>query len=160
MIIRNATTTDKEQLVQLMHEFDDYYYDEHIFTEEYLPFWKYKNKQKIFEETATEWLSDPSYLVFVSEENNELTGYIVGHVKERSPRVLDKEGHIDDWFVSKNWRHKGIGRQLYKKLLEEFKKHNCNRLGLLTNIRNKPTIDFYHKLGFIDESLTLVKELE
>ena len=160
MIIRNATATDKEQLVQLMHEFNDYYYDEHIFTEEFLPFWEYKNAQKIFEETATEWLSNSAYFVFVSEENNEIIGYIVGHVKERAPRVLDKEGYIDDWFISKNWRHKGVGRQLYKSLLDEFKKRDCNRLGLLTNIHNKATIDFYHKLGFIDESLTLVKDLE
>lgn len=160
MTIRLATTQDKEQIIHLMDEFNNYYYDEKIFSEAFLPFWEYKNKLKTFSETAEEWLTKPEYFIFIAEEDKEVVGYIVGQVKERKPRVLDKEGYIHDWFVSKNWRQKGIGKQLYKTLLEEFKKMQCNRLGLLTNIGNKNTIDFYHTLGFIDESLTMVKKLD
>jgi ribosomal protein S18 acetylase RimI-like enzyme len=94
------------------------------------------------------------------EEEGEIIGYIVGQIRDRNPRVMDKEGYINDWFVKKKWRSKGVGMTLYNTLLKEFKSQACNRLGLYTNIRNKKTIDFYHKLGFIDESLTMVKKIK
>jgi GNAT superfamily N-acetyltransferase len=158
MEIRRATIQDKNKIVTLMDEFNNYYYDNNIFSEEFLPFWEYKDKQAIFDETAQEWLTKSEYMLFVAEENGEIIGYICGQVKERKPRVLDKEGYINDWFVKEGKRKKGVGMKLYKTLIEQFKEQKCNRLGLLTNTRNKETIDFYHKLGFIDESLTMVKQ--
>src|SRR6185312_14941544 len=109
MIIRKANIQDKEQIISLMDGFNNYYYDEKIFSEDFLPFWEYKDKQKIFKETAQEWLTDSSFFVFLAEEKNVLIGYIVGYVKKREPRVLDKEGYINDWFVSKGYRNKGVG---------------------------------------------------
>lgn len=159
MIVRKATQKDKKQFIKLMDMFNDYYHDENIFSEEFKPFWEYKDKEKTFPETAEEWLSNKTYFVFVAEENHLLVGYIVGHVKERKPRVLDREGYIDDWFVDTPWRSKGIGSLLYDHLIKKFKEQNCNRLGLLTNIHNTKTINFYHALGFIDESLSMVKKL-
>lgn len=160
MIIRRAKIKDKERIIKLMDEFNSYYYNEKIFSEDFLPFWEYKDKFKTFNEAAEEWLNKSQYMMFVAEENNEIVGYICGQVKNRIVRTLDKEGYINDWFVSRDWRHKGIGMQLYTTLIEEFKKQGCNRLGLLTNVRNQQAIYFYHKLGFIDECLTLVKKLD
>lgn len=160
MKIRKASIEDKNEIIKLLDEFNEYYFEEKIFSEEFIPFWEYKDKDSIFEETAQEWLTKPEYFFFVAEEEGEIIGYIVGEVRERKPRVLDKEGYINDWFVKKEWRSKGVGRSLYSSLIEEFKNQACNRLGLYTNIRNKKTIDFYHKLGFIDESVTMVKELK
>lgn len=160
MKIREASIEDKDEIVRLLDEFNEYYFVEKIFSEEFIPFWEYKNKQKIFNETAQEWLTKPEYFFFLAEEEGKIIGYIVGEIKEREPRVLDKEGYINDWFVKKKWRSKGVGTSLYNALLEEFKDQACNRLGLYTNTRNKKTIDFYHKLGFIDESLTMVKKMK
>lgn len=159
MIIRKATIQDKEQIVKLMNEFNDYYYDEGIFSREFKPLWEYKDKFATFEEAAEEWLSQPQFIMFVAEENDQLIGYICGQIKDRKPRVLDKEGYINDWFVSKNWRGRGVGKQLYQPLLDEFRAAKCNRLGLLTNIHNKNTIAFYHTLGFIDDSINMVKKI-
>jgi len=160
MNIRKAKHEDKKQLIKLMDEFNDYYYENNIFSPEFKPFWEYKDKIAIFTETVEEWLTDKKHYMFVSEERKHLLGYICGHVQNRAPRVLDKEGYIDDWFVRKNWRSKGLGRALFDALVKEFKKEHCNRLGLLTKVGNKHAIDFYHKLGFIDESLTMVRKLE
>jgi ribosomal protein S18 acetylase RimI-like enzyme len=160
MIIRPAVLADKDSIVLLMDEFNTYYYQEHILSEEFQSFWEYKDKKKTFEKAAEMWLSDPKYIFFVAEENGKIVGYICGFAKERDPRVLDREGYIDDWFVSGDVRGNGVGRQLYEALLEKFKEKGCNRLGLLTNIGNKKAIDFYHRLGFIDESLTMVKKLD
>lgn len=160
MKIRKASIEDKDELVKLLDEFNEYYFEEKIFSEEFIPFWEYKDKQAIFNETVQEWLTNPEYFFFVAEEERKIIGYIVGQIKDRDPRVMDKEGYINDWFVKKKWRSKGVGMSLYNMLLKEFQDQACNRLGLYTNIRNKKTIDFYHKLGFIDESLTLVKKIK
>ena len=160
MKIRKATSEDKEQIIRLMEEFNRYYYEENIFPDDFKPLWEYKNKNKTFDEAAQEWLSDQEFIMFAAEENGQLIGYICGQVKDRKVRIVDKEGYIHDWFVSRDWRHKGVGMQLYQKLLEEFKKNGCNRLGLLTNIHNKNTVDFYHKLGFIDDSINMVMQIE
>lgn len=158
MNIRRATHEDKDFLVQLLNEFNNYYYEEKVFSVEFLPFWEYKDKQAIFTETVEQWLK-PEYLFFVAEADDKLVGYICGEVRERKPRVLDREGYINDWFVKKEWRNQGVGMSLYQILVDEFKKQGCNRLGLYTNVRNQKTIELYHKLGFIDESLTLVKKV-
>ena len=159
MKIRKATQSDQKSLVDLLIEFNNYYYEENIFSEEYLPFWEYKEKLKIFAETADEWLTDRDFLLFVAEENLQLVGYICGQVKNRQPRVLDKEGYIHDWFVNKEWRNKSVGMKLYQELLTKFKEAGCNRIGLRTNAGNKKTIEFYRHLGFIDEALTMVKKI-
>lgn len=160
MIIRKVTIEDTEQIVRLMDEFNTYYYENKIFPEEFKPLWEYKDKNKTFQEAAEEWLAGSEFIMFAAEENGQLIGYICGQVKDRKVRVIDKEGYINDWFVSKDWRHKGVGMQLYTNLLGEFKKQGCNRLGLLTNVHNKETIDFYHKLGFIDDSINMVQKIK
>lgn len=159
MTIRKATIQDKEALMHILNEFNDYYYDEHIFSKEYLPFWEYKDKQAIFTETVEKWFTEPGYIIFIAEENGEIVGHICGQVRERKPRILDKEGYVHDFFVQKEWRGKGIGTRLFNALLDVFKEQHCNRLGILTNVGNKKTIDFYHNLGFIDEALTMVGKI-
>ncbi|HEX7042908.1 MAG TPA: GNAT family N-acetyltransferase [Patescibacteria group bacterium] len=160
MDIRRATIEDKEEIVRLMDEFNNYYYEENIFSEDFIPFWEYKDKMATFEEAADEWLSHSKFIMYAAFENGKMVGYICGEVKDRKVRVMDKEGYINDWFVSKNFRNKGVGMALYKRLVEDFKNAGCNRLGLLSNVNNKNTIAFYHKLGFIDDSVNMVKKID
>ena len=160
MIIRKATIEDKEQIVSLVTEFDDYFAKSHLFSAEILPFTVYKNKNSLFESVVTEWLSDPKYFVFVAEDGGKVLGHIVGEIVEKKDRVLDKEGCIDEWFVAESARHKGVGRQLYNLLIEVFREQNCNHIGLKVYSANVDTIDMYHKMGFLDLEMTMVKPLK
>lgn len=159
MTIRKATLQDKEQIIRLVTEFDEYFAKEQLFSPEILPFTQYKDKGSLFPLVVEEWLSNSKYFVFVAEENGELVGHIVGSIQGKKDRILDKEGSIDEWFVNKNYRHHGVGGQLYDVLLEVFKQNNCTHIGLKVYSANKETIEMYEKMGLVDLERTMVKKL-
>lgn len=160
MIIRRATKEDKEQILTLIYEFDEYFAKNKLFSDEILPFTQYKDKEKLFESVVGAWLSNPENFVFVADDNGKIVGHIVGSIQMKNDRILDKEGLIDEWFVTESARGTGIGKQLYDALLEVFKEKNCNHVGLKVYSANKNTINLYHKMGFLDLELTMVKKVE
>ncbi len=158
MLIRKATINDGQQLIEKLAEFDEYLTP--LFSPEINPFVQYKDKNKTFEEVVTEWLNNPEYILFVAEDNGSLLGHICGTVKKKKYSVKDREGSVEEWFVSEEYRHQGIGKQLYQALLLEFKKAKCTHLKLRVFTDNKKTIGMYHKMGFMDLEFTLIKKLE
>ena len=160
MTIRPATKEDKKQILKLIHEFDEYFAHEHLFLGEILPFTEYKNKNELLESVVDNWLQNEENFIFVADENASLVGYIIGSIQAKKERILDKEGSIDEWFVTESERSTGIGRLLYNALLRVFKENNCNHIGLKVYSTNKNTIDMYHKMGFMDLELTMVKKID
>src|SRR5260221_11979630 len=110
MIIRKAIESDKQELVKKLAEFDSYLTP--LFPKELVPFIKYKDRNATFEEVVDEWLSNHEYILFVAEDNGNLVGHICGTVKTKKFHVNDREGSIEEWFVSEDYRHKGVGKQL------------------------------------------------
>lgn len=159
MIIRRATREDKEQILRLIYEFDEYFAKDKLFSDEILPFTQYKDRETLFENVVNTWLSNSENFIFVAEDNGKLVGHIVGSIQMKNDRILDKEGSIDEWFVTESARGGGVGKQLYDALLEIFKEKNCNHVGLKVYSANKNTIGLYHKIGFLDLELTMVKKI-
>lgn len=124
------------------------------------PFDKRRDIEEHFEKTALEYLGNAKYICFGAEdENGKLVGYITGEIKPRGGRELDTEGFIDDWFVKKDVRNKGMGKLLFNALTEEFKKRKCTHLALDTYCHNQSALNIYHKWGFTDRAVTLMKEI-
>ena len=72
----------------------------------------------------------------MAEENNILLGYICGLIIQKPPhKKLNKEGYIQDWFVSIPYRGKEIGMQLFNKILNQFKNEGSTHIGLDTFCR-------------------------
>ncbi|MDY0024151.1 MAG: GNAT family N-acetyltransferase [Candidatus Izemoplasmatales bacterium] len=51
--------------------------------------------------------------------------------------------YLEDLFVYKEFRGKGIGNKLFEYLLKEAKLNNCGRMEWVCLDWNKPAIDFY-----------------
>ncbi len=51
--------------------------------------------------------------------------------------------YLEDLFVYKEYRGKGIGNALFNYLLSEAKKNNCGRMEWVCLNWNQPAIDFY-----------------
>lgn len=51
--------------------------------------------------------------------------------------------YLEDLFVYKQYRGKGIGNALFNYLLSEAKKNNCGRMEWVCLNWNQPAIDFY-----------------
>lgn len=99
-------------------------------------------------------------MLIVAEEEGNLLGHICGTVKVKEFQIRNKKGSIEEWFVSSEHRHKGVGKQLYDSLLKEFEKANCTHVSLKVFSDNKDAIQLYHRMGFLNLELTLVKDLK
>ena len=155
MIIRKATINDRNQLYRLLTSFDEYC--KRVNPPNLLAITEYKNKTATFKSVINEWTSNSEYILFVAEQNDELIGHICGKINENPFRKKDREGFIEEWFVMENYRSKGIGKKLYNNLVSEFNKARCTHLALRVFSANQDTINLYHKMGFLDLEIKMIK---
>lgn len=158
-MIRRLQKTDREQLIKLFFEFNRYNKDK-LLSSELKPFHEYKNTKAVFERDADEYINKEEFIVFVAKVDGKLVGYSAAKLSDKPDRVLDKEAYIEDWFVRKDYRGQGVGKELFKTLVDEVKKRGCTHIKLDAFVNNKKAIDIYHKSGFIDETLVMYKKIE
>lgn len=158
MQIRKATQNDTRELIKLFIKFNNYArrYSSALL----IKIRAYKDIKRAAEEQIKEYLSKPDNIAFVADDNGILKGYITGEIKEKKHRVFNKEGYIANWFVEEDFQNKGIGRQLFKKLLEEFRKANCTHVQLDTRVENKRATATYEKMGFTKTLIVFFKSLK
>jgi ribosomal protein S18 acetylase RimI-like enzyme len=60
---------------------------------------------------------------------------------------IGKSLYMDDLYVKPDFRGKGIGTSLIKKVIEYAKLTNCHKLRWQVSKWNTPAIDFYKSLG-------------
>lgn len=154
--IRALEIADKEQMLGLMHEFWMKYNREGILTEELKKFEELKDAQDTMLKELNKYFK---WLSFVAEEEDKLVGFIVGDTDPKEHKVLGKQGYIEEFFVTESRRGEGIGSKLFETLLTEFKKQDCKQLGIDAYVVNKDSINYYKKLGFIERSIVLVREI-
>jgi len=97
------------------------------------------------------------YLVAVNEMD-EVVGFISCHGQE----LLHHEAQvfeIQEMYVARNYRDKGIGKALYAALLEKLAKADCESLEVSTQIKRTDAKRFYLKLGFTQSHAKFVKEM-
>lgn len=160
IIIRKLQKKDHPQLLNLVRELRKTGERQHI-SKKLLPLIRYKNPQKQVISDVNRYVNfKPSIATFfVAEENGNLVGYILGNINKRSGRVFDKIGFIEDWFVKEEHRRKKVGEKLWKELIAWFRRKKCNGLELQAFTNNQNAIEIYHKFGFINKTLTLMKKL-
>ena len=133
MTIRLATAQDKNKVLKLFDEFS------HMFHAKETPS---KVGGKIFDEIITR--SDTK--IFVAEENDELQGlvtfYIIPNIRHGWHR-----GHIEDFFVTKTVRNKGIGTQLLSFIKDYCRKNNIKVIKLDSGNELVNAHMFYEKNG-------------
>lgn len=76
---------------------------------------------------------------YVAKDDDKLMGIIVGH-------SYYKEVHITDLIVMEEYRSKGVGSELVRKVEEEVKNLGFENINLTTYAFQAP--EFYMKMGF------------
>jgi GNAT superfamily N-acetyltransferase len=91
--------------------------------------------------------SEQDYILgFVATTNtNEVVGYVTFFYAYYT--WVGKSLYMDDLYVKKSCRGNGIGTQLIKKIIDQARVTNCNRLRWQVSNWNKPAIKFYKSLG-------------
>jgi ribosomal protein S18 acetylase RimI-like enzyme len=83
------------------------------------------------------------------------TGTAVGYVQCRyrySAWMLALEAELEDVFVIREARRRGVGQRLVAFAIARATAKGCRALGLSTNERNTAAVRLYQRFGFIAES--------
>jgi len=99
------------------------------------------------EELLEDWIFDKkkAEVIFAVEGEKEVGFAVFFH---NFSTFLGRSGiYLEDLFVFPDYRGKGYGKALLKKLAEIATKRGCGRLEWLCLDWNKPSIDFYLSLG-------------
>jgi len=97
------------------------------------------------------------WVAFVGEE---MIAYLSGGItKAESYRKLPRMAELENTFVEKEYRSKGIGKKLYKEFVAWCKRHDVKKLRVVASAQNKQAIRFYRKSGFKNYDLILEQEV-
>jgi len=108
---------------------------------------KMSNQVVATEELLKEWIFEKrkAEVLFVCDENREVGFALFFH---NFSTFLGRAGiYLEDLFVLPEYRGKGYGKGLLKKLAQITVERNCGRLEWACLDWNKPSIDFYRSLG-------------
>lgn len=101
------------------------------------------------EEAIIKQIAEENYTYFYIEQDNNIAGYI-GLSKKEDYLFLSK------LYIKKDFRHQGIGTQVFEFIKDFALKNNYKRIILTVNKYNSNTINAYNKWGFkeIDSVVT------
>jgi len=132
---RYAEPADVSLILQFIRDLAEYekMLDDVIATEELLKEW-------IFEKEKAE-------VIFVMEDDVEVGFALFFH---NFSTFLGRAGiYLEDLYVKPEYRHKGYGKALLKKLAQTAVERGCGRLEWSCLDWNKSSIDFYLSMGAV-----------
>ena len=160
MEIRKYQESDRTALVKLLEELMDY-----IASIDDL---KRIRRMPMFGESYTrrtlQKVAENNGIIYVAELEGELVGAVIGTMPEqteedRLEHVPSKFGEVLELVVKAEYRDRGVGTVLMKKLEEYFKENDCNIAGVGVLVPNRKAYRLYRKLGYKDRSIYMTKDL-
>jgi len=161
-MIRKIQKSDYVEMIKLIREFMVGYNAKRVFKGVQADYMKYKDIEALVSKGAKTYCynKSPKKAAFVFEENDKLLAYISGEVKTDNRKIVSPVGYIEDWFVSKKYRGKKIGTQLYDQMIKFFKEHDVRIIILGVFNQNETSYKLYEKMGFKPLDTTLLKRLK
>jgi len=95
-----------------------------------------------------EIIQNQNFLLLVVLDNKELIGFINCSVHKKGFDPNRKHAFVNDIFIKKPYRKKGIASNLMKKAITWAKKRGAKEIKLGSNIKNKEALALWPKLGF------------
>lgn len=132
-VIRNANIDDIDKIIYFIKELAVYE--------------KMQDEVVTNKDLVKKWIFDLKIaeVLFVMEQNKEVGFALFFH---NYSTFVGKAGiYLEDLYVLPNYRHKGYGKALIKKLASICIERECGRFEWCCLNWNKPSIDFYLSLG-------------
>lgn len=101
--------------------------------------------------------------IFVAENNNNIIGFVSLGIDDKNDELIVNKiptVYISDIVVLKEYRGKGIGKELMKKAEDFTKEKGLKYLKLIAFAENSNAIGLYKSLGFEDYETTMIKEIK
>lgn len=152
MKVRKATMDDFEELMKLkiLSKKEELKYSETL---------KPLNKtKKYYSKYLKADFNSDHRIIFVAIENEKIIGMIGGKFYKTIPILKHpKKGYISNLYIAKAHRKKGIAKKLISRMLKWFKQNGVPHISLEIHVDNMAAQNLYHKLGFKDYTIKLVK---
>ncbi|WP_300669129.1 GNAT family N-acetyltransferase [Soonwooa sp.] len=103
--------------------------------------------KETFREILIENIKNPNYLYLTAELKGEKVGFISFHVQNLLHHC-GLVGEIQEFYIDKNCRGKGVGRQLIDKIKEYSHQNNLKSIEVTTNKKRIENVAIYENLGF------------
>lgn len=105
-----------------------------------------------------ELYKDPNAYFYLARQKNTIVGFVNFSIRKT---ILHPSASalIDELIVLKNYRGKGIGESLVKKVVRHCQDLGCCELEVSTFKSNTSARKFYRKCGFKEEALLLEMDL-
>jgi ribosomal-protein-alanine N-acetyltransferase len=97
------------------------------------------------ERTLRESLAFYPETFFVAKDNGEIAGFVAGGVEDTGEEVY---GHVMNLAVAPEYRRRGIGQQLIRRLEQEYTVLGASGVQLEVRIGNTGAQEFYRRLGY------------
>lgn len=136
MIIKKILKSDIKDLARLMVSVYN------------APPWNDKWTEETAFESLVTLLEFPTFYGNIIIDEDRIIGAIMGHTRRYATETTY---YIDEFFVSEEYRRKGVASNLYKSTIDELKKLGVNG-AFFTTLRNTPAYNFYIKMGAWDLS--------
>ncbi len=154
--IRVATIDDLEKVQELNLK---------LFEKEYRDYDPLLNLNWTFGKEGTKYFrerilrNDGCVLVAVVED--EIVGYLCGGIKKvESYRNLPSVAELENMFILKPFRSRGIGKQLLNEFVRWCESKKISKVKVEASASNKKAIKFYRANGFKNYTLILERDLE
>jgi len=102
---------------------------------------------EFFEKIFNENISNPRNLYLLAEDENESLGIISFHTQNLMHHC-GLVGEIQEFFIDKNHRGKGVGKKLVDEILEYAEENNLKSIEVTTNKKRVENVAIYENLGF------------
>lgn len=100
-----------------------------------------------FKSIFNENISNPNHLYLIAENENESLGFITFHIQNLLHHC-GLVGEIQEFFIDKNHRGKGIGRKLVDEIILYSEQNNLKSIEVTTNKKRLENVLIYENLGF------------
>jgi GNAT superfamily N-acetyltransferase len=159
LIIREYQEIDRPQIIKWIENLHDYL----VKIDPDKRFRRQPEYGEIFFNDLLDFVKNGQGKIFIALDQVKYIGFSAGAIDTQSKKNLSevvpsKLGVVCDVYVEDNYRGKGIGTELLKKLENYFKSLNCDSLWLNVVAFN-PAHDLYQKLGYRDREIGMFKKL-
>ena len=149
------------ELLRLLLELHETYFRKNA-SKQVQEFKEEKNIEKSYKDYLEQVeTQDNSWKIYLaSASGNKIMGFIMGSIEQDEYLVDELIGKLEDWYVEEEYRGKGIGMELYKKLEGWFKDKSCMQIISDTWEGNESSIKAHLKSGFFVSGVMFSKKLK
>ena len=149
MRIRDAVPDDAAFLAELVPSFAAFG----------LPPWRRVDEfLAVVEQSLSHAIGSSGTVLIAEDDDGTPLGF--AHLHPVTDLTGRRRGHVSDLAVSEGARGHGVGRALIGAAEQWARAEGYELLGLTAIATNEPALGFYEKLGFGQDTITLVKPVE